>query len=80
MAFLGVSAIMQINLSNAVGGALQHAIILRYMLEDDQMEQEVTGGTWDTQEHSLLRGIPLRVVDGDQGHQGHQKVHVAEAA
>ena len=51
VAFLAVSAIKQKDPSNAVGGALQHAIIMRYMLEDDQMEQGVTGATWDTQEH-----------------------------
>ena len=45
VAFLAVSAIKQKDLSSAVGGALQHAIIMRYMLEDDQMEQGVTGAT-----------------------------------
>ena len=61
MAFLPVSAIKQQDVSSAVGGALQHASIMRYMFEDDQMEQGVTGATWDTQEHWLLRGIPLWV-------------------
>ena len=58
-AFLAVLAIKQKGVSSAVGGALQLAIILRCMLEDDQIEQGVTGATWDTQEHWLLRGIPL---------------------
>ena len=43
VAFLAVSAIKQKELSNAVGCALQHAIVIRCMLEDDQMEQGVTG-------------------------------------
>ena len=51
-----------------------------YMLEDDQMEQGVTGATWDTQEHWRLPGIPLWVLDSERGHEGHRKVHVAEAA
>ena len=36
MGFLAVSAIKQKDLANAVGGALQHEIIMRYMLEADQ--------------------------------------------
>ena len=80
VAFLAVSAIRQKDLSSAVGGALQHhAIIMRYMLDTDQMEDGVTGAHWDTQEHWLLRGIPLWVWDSDRGHQGHQKLHAAEA-
>ena len=59
VAFLAVSAIKQKDLSSAVGAALQHAIIMRYMLHDNQMEQGVTGATWDTQEHWLLRAILL---------------------
>ena len=39
MAFLAVSVIKQKDHANAVGGALQHAIIMRYMLEADQTEQ-----------------------------------------
>ena len=35
VAFLAVSVIKQRDLANAVGGALQHAIIMRYMLEAD---------------------------------------------
>ena len=80
VAFVAVSTIKQKDLSNAVGGALRHAIIMRYMLEDDQMEQGVTGAPWDTQEDWLLRGIPLWVLDSNRGHEGHQKVHAAEAA
>ena len=80
VAFLAVSAIKQKDLSYAVGGALQHAIVMRYMLEDDQVEQGVTSAPWDTQEQWLLRGIPIWVLDSDRGHEGHQKVHVAEAA
>ena len=80
VAFLAGSAIKQEDSSNAVGGALQHAIIMRYMLEDDQMEQGVTGAPWDTQEEGLLRGIPLWVLDSNRGHEGHQKVHGAGAA
>ena len=49
VAFLAVSAIKQKDLANAVGGALQHAIIMRYLLEADQREQGVTAATWDTQ-------------------------------
>ena len=79
MAFLAVSAIKQKDLANAVGGALQHAIIMRYMLEADQTEQGATAATWDTQEEWLLRGIPLRVLDSSRGFEGHQKVHAAEA-
>ena len=59
VAFLAVSAIKQKDLGNAVGGALQHAIIMRYMLEADQTEQGATAATWDTQEEWLQRGIPL---------------------
>ena len=61
VAFLAVSAIKQKHLSSAAGGTLQHAIVMRYRLEDNQMEQGVTGASWDTQEHRLLRGIPLWV-------------------
>ena len=50
-AFLTAAAIKQKDLSNAVGGALQHVIVMRYMLEDDQVEQKVTGAHRDTQEH-----------------------------
>ena len=63
IAFLGLSANKQKDLANAVGGALQHAIIMRYMLEADQTEHGVTAATWDTQEEWLLRGIPLWVLD-----------------
>ena len=80
VAFLAVSAIKQKNLSNAVEGALQHAIIMRYMLEDDQTEQGVTAATWNAQEECLLRGIPLWDLDSNRRHAGHQKVHAAEAA
>ena len=77
--FLAVSAIKQKDLANAVGGALQNAIIMRYMLEADQTEQAATATTWDTQEEWLLRGIPLWVLDSNRGYEGHQKVHAAEA-
>ena len=80
VAFLSVSVIKQKDFSSAVGGALQHAIIMRYMSEDDQMEQGVTGATWDTQEHWLLRGIQVWVLDSDRGEEGHQNVLVAEGA
>ena len=49
VAFLAVSAIKQKNLANAVGGALQHAIIMRHMSEADQTEHGTTVPTWDTQ-------------------------------
>ena len=55
--FLAVSAITQKDLTNSVGGALQHAIIMRYMLEADQTEQGVTAAPSDTQEEWVLRGI-----------------------
>ena len=77
--FLAVSAIKQKDLANAVGGALQHAIIMRYLLEADQTEQGATGATWDTQEEWLLRGVPLWVLDSNRGYEGHQKMHAAEA-
>ena len=51
--FMAVSAIKQKDPGNAVGGALQHAIIMRYMLEADQTEQGPTAATWDTQEEWL---------------------------
>ena len=73
-----MSAIKQKALGNAGGGALQHAIIMRYMLEGDKTEQGATAATWDTQEEWLLRGIPLWVLDSNRG-QGHQQVHAAEA-
>ena len=79
VAFLAVSAIKQKDLVNAVGGALKHAIIMRYMLEADQMEQGATTATWDTQEEWVLRGIPLWVLDSGRGFEGHHKVHAAEA-
>ena len=79
VAFLAVSAIKQKDIANAIGGALQHAIIMRYMLEADQTEQGVTAATCDTQEEWLLCGIPLLVLEGNRGHEGHQKVHAAEA-
>ena len=79
VAFLAVSAIKQKDLGNAVGGALQHAIIMRYMLEADQTEQGATAATWDTQEEWLQRGIPLLVLDSNHGHEGHQQMHAAEA-
>ena len=59
VAFQAVSVIKQKDPANAVGGALQHAFIMRYMLEADQTEQGATASTWDTQEEWLLRGIPL---------------------
>ena len=43
------------------------------------MEDGVTGAHWNTEEHWLLRGIPPWVPDSNRGHQGHQKVHAAEA-
>ena len=79
VAFLAVSAIKQKDFVKAVGGALQHAIIMRYMLEADQTEHGATAATWDTQEEWLLRGIPLWVLDTNRGYEGHQKVHAAEA-
>ena len=79
VAFLAVSAIKQKDLGNAVGGALQHAIIMRYMLEADQTEQGATAATWDTQEEWLQRGIPLWVLDSNRGYEGHQQVPAAEA-
>ena len=79
VAFLAVSTIKQKDLGNAVGGALQHAIVMRYMLEADQTEQGATAATWDTQEEWLQRGIPLWVLDSKRGHEGHQQVHAAEA-
>ena len=79
VAFLAVSTIKQKDLGNAVGGALQHAIIMPYMLEDDQTEQGATAATWDTQQEWLQRGIPLWVLDSNRGHEGHQQVHAAEA-
>ena len=79
VAFLAVSAIKQKDLGNAVGVALQHAIVMRYMLEADQTEQGATAATWDTQEEWLQRGIPLWVLDSNRGHEGHQQVHAAEA-
>ena len=42
VAFLAVSTIKREDLGNAVGGALQHAIIMRYMLEADETEQRAT--------------------------------------
>ena len=74
--FLAVSAFSQKDLSSAVGGALQDAIVERYMLDTDQMEEGVTGANGDTQEHWLLLGTP----DSDRGQQGHQKLHAGEAA
>ena len=79
VAFPAVSAIKQKDLANAVGGGLQHAIIMRYMLEADQTEQGGTAATRDTQEEWLLRGIRLWALDSNRGYGGHQKVHVAEA-
>ena len=79
VAFLAVSTIKQKDYGNAIGGALQHAIIMRYMLEADQTEQGATAATWDTQEEWLQRGIPLWVQDSNPGHEGHQQVHAAEA-
>ena len=79
MGFLAVSVIKQKDLANAVGGALQHAIIMRYMLEADQTEQGATAATGNTQEEWLLRGIPLWVLDSSRGYEGHQKVQAAEA-
>ena len=77
--YLAVSAIKQKDLANAVGAALQLAIIMRYMLDADQTEQGATAATWDTQEEWLLRGIPLWVSDSNRRYEGHQKVHAAEA-
>ena len=77
--FLAVSAIKQKDLANVIGGALQHAIIMRYMFEADQTQQEATAATWDTQEELLLRGIPLWVLDSSRGYEGHHKVQAAEA-
>ena len=79
VAFLVLSAIKQKDLARATGGALQHALIMPYMLEAVQTEQGATAATWDTQEEWLLRGIPLCVLDSSPGSEGHQKVHAAEA-
>ena len=79
VAFLAVSAIKQKDLGNAVGGALQHAIIIPYMLDADQTERGETAATWDTQEEWLQRAIPLWVLDSNRGYEGHQLVHAAEA-
>ena len=80
VAFLAMSPIRQKDLSSASTGALQHAIVMRHMLDNDHPQDGVAGAHWYTQEHSLLRGIPLWVWDSDPGHQGHHKVHAAEAA
>ena len=72
-------AIWQKDRSSAVGDALQHAITMQYMLDTNEMEGGVTGAHWDTQEHWLLCGVALRVGDSDSRHQGHLKVHTAEA-
>ena len=72
-------AIKQKDLANAVAGALQHAIIMRYMLEADQTEQGATAATWDTPEEWLLCVIALWVLDSSLGFEGHQRVHAAEA-
>ena len=72
--FLAVSAIKQKDLANAVGGALQHAIIMQYMLKADQTEQGATAAAWDTQKEWLLRGIQLWALDSSRGLEGHQKV------
>ena len=77
--FLTVSAIKQKALAKAVGGPLQHAIIMQYILEADQTKQGATAATWDSQEEWLLRGIPLWVLDSNRGYEGYQKVHAAEA-
>ena len=45
VAFLAVSTIKPKDFWNAVGGALQHAIIMRYIFEDDQTEQGATAAT-----------------------------------
>ena len=79
VAFLALSAIKQKHLGNAFGGALRHAIIMRYMLEADQTEQGATPATGDTQEEWLQRGIPLWVLDSNRGYEGHQQVHAAVA-
>ena len=79
VAFLAVSAIKQKDLANAFRGALEHALIMWYMLEADQTEHGATAATWDTQEKWLLRGIPSLVLDSSRGFEGHQKVHAAEA-
>ena len=78
--FLAVSAIKQKERSSAVEDALQHAIIMRYTLEHDQIEQGVTVAPWDTKKHWLLHGIPLWVLNSDRHHKGHKRVHVAQAA
>ena len=77
--FLALSAIKPKDLVNAVGGALQHAIIMPYMLDADQTEQGATAATWNTQEEWLLPGTPLWVLDSNRGYEGHQQVHAAEA-
>ena len=79
VAFLAVSVIEQKDLANAVGGALQHAIIVPYMYEADQTQQGATAATWETQEDWLLRGILRWVLNSSRGYEGHQKVHAAEA-
>ena len=80
VAFPAVSGIKQKDLASVVGGDLQHAIMMRYMLEADQTEQRATAANWATQEEWLLRGIRRCVLDSSGGFQGHQKVHAAETA
>ena len=50
------------------------------MLEDNQVEQGVTGAPWDSQEEWLLRRIPRCALDSDRGQEGHQKEQAAQAA
>ena len=78
--FLAVSTIRQKDLSSALGGALLHAIVMWYMLENDQMDDGVAGAHWDAQEHCPFHGIRLWVWDSDRSHQGHRKLHAAVAA
>ena len=67
VALLAVPGMKPKDHSNAVGGALQHAIAMQYMLEEYQVEQGVTGAPSDTQEQWLLRGMPFRIWNSNRG-------------
>ena len=74
IAMSALSPIRQNDLSSAAGGAMQHAIIMQYLLDTDQMLHGVTATHLDTQVQWLLRGIPIWVWDSDRIHERHEKV------
>ena len=72
VAYLAVNPGRQKDINVAMLGALQHAIVMRHLLED-QLEKGDTCAAWDVQQNWLSHGIPLWLLDDVRGCQAHEK-------